>query len=76
MSDAWKPWPVCPAEGCDETEGVTIMECAPGYTYMTVGDVCFHWVTFQLNPDMPQEQRAQLVEYFRLTDVPRETKED
>ena len=71
--DAWKPWPKCPADECDETEGVTIMECAPGYTYMTIGDVCHHWVTLHLKPDMPAEQRETLKAYFHPADVPRET---
>lgn len=77
MSDDWKPWPRCPADRCEETEGVTIMECAPGYTYMTVGDVCGHWAMLYRKPDtvMTDEQRAMWDEYFRPGDVPRETKE-
>lgn len=73
--DAWKPWPKCPADGCEETEGVLIMECAPGHTYMTTGDVCEHWVTLHFDPARPlsDEQRAMWDEYFRPSDVPRET---
>jgi uncharacterized phage-associated protein len=73
--DAWKAWPVCPADECDETKDVTIMECAPGCTYMTVGGVCGHTVFLHRKPDttMTDEEREVWAEYFRRADVPRET---
>lgn len=75
--DAWKPWPKCPADGCQETEDVTIMECIPGYTYMVIGGICGDVVMLARN-DVPlaDEDRDLLIDYFRPTDVPRETKED
>jgi hypothetical protein len=74
--DPWKPWPRCPADACEETEDVTIMECVPGYTYTTVGGVCGHWVMLGRN-DLPMSDgdRAMWDEYFRSADVPRETSE-
>lgn len=71
MDDAWKPFPRCPAEDCEETEGVTIMECVPGYSYMMVGDVCFHWVTLVIKPNAPVDNL--LAEYVRQAGVSRET---
>ncbi len=77
MSDqpgGWKPWPVC-VEGCNETEGVEIFECIPGYTYMVIGSICGH-VGFLARNDVPlsDEDRDLLAGYFQ-PDVPRETKE-
>lgn len=76
--DAWNLWPRCPADDCAETEDVTIMECVPGYTYMTVGGVCHHTVFLHRKPDaeMTDEDRQMWEEYFRGGDVPRETKEN
>lgn len=75
--DAWKPWPKCPAEDCEETEDITIMECAPGHTYMTIGGVCGHVVLLHRKPDIDMtEAERQLWEwFFRSANVPRETKE-
>lgn len=75
--DPWKQWLHCPADECDETEDVMIMECAPGYTYMTTGGVCGHWVTLHRRPDtdMTDEEQRMWAEYFRPTDVSRGTSE-
>lgn len=74
MNDAWKPWPVCPAEECGQTEGITIMECAPGHTYITVGDVCHHSVFLYRNTvPVPDGESDLLAELFSPVDVPRET---
>lgn len=77
MSDDWKPWPKCPAEGCEETEDVTIMECVPGHTYTTVGGVCGHaaFLVRKSGTEMTEEERRVWEEYFHPTDVPRETSE-
>lgn len=77
MSDDWKPWPICPAEECGETEGVEILELIPGRTYSTVGSVCHHAAFLIRKPDteMSDVDRQMWDEYFRPTDVPRETKE-
>lgn len=76
MSDDWKSWPKCPAEDCHETEGVAIMECIPGHTYITTGGVCGH-VAFLARNDVPlaDGDRDLLIDYFRPSDVPRETEE-
>ncbi len=73
MSDAWKLWPRCPADECDETEDVMIMECAPGYTYMVTGGVCGHVIWLHRETDAPLSD--ELTELFRPADVPRETSE-
>lgn len=74
MSDDWKPWPKCPAEGCHETEDIAIMECIPGRSYITTGGVCGH-MAFLVRNDVPLSDgdRDLLIDYFRLADVPRET---
>jgi hypothetical protein len=76
--DAWKPWPKCPADDCDETEDVMIMECVPGYTYSVTGGVCGHLVFLQRRPntEMTDEERRMWDEFFHPADVPRETKEN
>jgi hypothetical protein len=38
----WPEMAVCPADECDATEGLWVMECAPGHTWMFVND-CGHW---------------------------------
>lgn len=76
--DAWKPWPLCPADKCGEAKGVTIFECVPGYTYTTIGDVCGHTVFLHRKPDtaMTDDERELWEAYFHATDVPRETSTD
>ena len=62
-SSDWKPFPVCPADDCEETEDVTIMECAPGRTYMTIGGVCGHAVWLYRKSDAPASDA--LTELFK-----------
>lgn len=76
--DDWKPWPSCPADECGETSDVTIMECVPDFTYMTIGGVCGHVVFLHRRSDttMTDEEQELWAEYFRRADVPRETSTD
>jgi hypothetical protein len=48
---------VCPVGGCENTEDLWVMECAPGYTWTFVNG-CGHWgFIYRKTDDVPHETK-------------------